>query len=347
MPSGTGAVGVPMFSWVLQILPYIDNQDMFDQWSMFTAAGVPIPYLDGATGTPIATLTTGQATNFKIGETAVGVLICPDDNTVQPGSGNLSYVVNGGFSLYHPLGLGWVGSPTDGAGTVSAPNTWSLAGTPAAGAALSVFQGTAAVLEKTGVMYLESTFPQGDSGRNYWNYRSTLANITDGSSATLLLSENVLTGVSSGSTNSLGFQTNWATPFPSFTMFIGPTDVCGVPSATAGVNCTVSPFPLQAGMPGTVTQDRDGAGWAKANFVGTYANINGGLNLGLTTEGGYPFSNSNHPGGLNMGFCDGAVRFVTSSIDGTVYSKMITSAGQKLPTYAKQLPLSQDAFAPQ
>jgi prepilin-type processing-associated H-X9-DG protein len=306
---------------------------------MFTTAGVPISYLDGSTGTPVATLTVGQATNFKIGETAVGVLICPDDNTVQPGSGNLSYVVNGGFSLYHPLGLGWVGSPTDGLGTVSAPNTWSLAGTPAPGAALTVFQGTAAVTQRTGVMFLESVFPQGDTGRNFWNVRSTLANVTDGSSATLLLSENTLTGVSSGTTNSLGFQTNWATPFPSFAMFIGATNVCGTPSATAGVNCTVSPFPLQAGL------DVDGPGWAFANKVGTYANINGGQSL--TTEGSYPFSNGNHPGGLNMGFCDGAVRFVTSTIDGTVYSKMITAAGQKLPTYAKQLPLSQDAFAPQ
>ena len=47
-----------------------------------------------------------------------------------------------------------------------------------------------------------------------------------------------------------------------------------------------------------------------------------------------------------MGFCDGAVRFITSTIDGTVYSKMITPAGSRLPFTAKQMPLSnQDAFA--
>ena len=45
-----------------------------------------------------------------------------------------------------------------------------------------------------------------------------------------------------------------------------------------------------------------------------------------------------------MGFCDGAVRFITNTIDGTVYSKIITPAGSKLPLYCKQMPVSQDAF---
>ena len=51
-----------------------------------------------------------------------------------------------------------------------------------------------------------------------------------------------------------------------------------------------------------------------------------------------------------MGFCDGGVRFISSTIDGTVYAKMITPAGSKLPMFTaaaglKQLPLSQDAFS--
>ena len=45
-----------------------------------------------------------------------------------------------------------------------------------------------------------------------------------------------------------------------------------------------------------------------------------------------------------MGFCDGGVRFIRSTIDGTVYSKTITSAGSRLPAYGKQLPVEQDAF---
>jgi prepilin-type N-terminal cleavage/methylation domain-containing protein/prepilin-type processing-associated H-X9-DG protein len=342
LPGGAGAktnAFVPMYSWVLPILPYIDQQDMFDQWQQFNTAGACVPYFDNGT---IAPTNTGQASNIKISETAIGVLICPDDITIQTGSGNLSYAVNGGFTLYHPIGVGWAGSPTDGVGTVTAPNTWSNLGAPTKGAMPVIFQSTSAITSKLGVMFMQSVYPQGSvTTRVPWNVHSTLATVTDGSSNTVILSENILTGVSSGNANSVQEPTNWATPMPSFAMFIGATNVCSPTAAvtTAGVNCAATPFPLQA------LGDLDGQGWKAANQVGTYANINGGLSL--TTEGGYPFTNSNHPGGANMGFCDGAVRFITASIDGTVYSKMITSAGQKLPIYAKQLPLSQDAFAPQ
>ena len=40
-----------------------------------------------------------------------------------------------------------------------------------------------------------------------------------------------------------------------------------------------------------------------------------------------------------------ATRFITNTIDGTVYAKIITPAGSKLPVI-KQFPVSQDAFAP-
>ena len=89
--------------------------------------------------------------------------------------------------------------------------------------------------------------------------------------------------------------------------------------------------------------DLDGLGWSFANKVGTFANINGGQSL--TIEGQYPVLEQRPPGGCNMGFCDGGVRFISNTIDGTVYSKIITPAGSKLPLYLKQLPVEQDAFA--
>jgi prepilin-type processing-associated H-X9-DG protein len=89
-------------------------------------------------------------------------------------------------------------------------------------------------------------------------------------------------------------------------------------------------------------RDTDGPGWALANEPGTYENINFGQIL--TIKGSFPFSNSAHPGGCNMAFCDGAVRFISATIDGTVYAKILTPAGSKLPIYARQLPVSQDAF---
>jgi prepilin-type processing-associated H-X9-DG protein len=93
------------------------------------------------------------------------------------------------------------------------------------------------------------------------------------------------------------------------------------------------------------TGNLDGPTWVNANSPtnGTFDSINYGQNI--TIEGAFPFSNSGHPGGCNMVFCDGAVRFINSSINGTVYAKIITPAGSRLPTFCKQLPVSQDDFA--
>jgi prepilin-type processing-associated H-X9-DG protein len=129
---------------------------------------------------------------------------------------------------------------------------------------------------------------------------------------------------------------------PTFSSFIGPSNVCSltvpIVSGTT-LDCT-------AGTPArpllNPVGDIDGPGWANANKNGTYQNISFGQNL--TIEGSFPFSNSSHPGGTNMIFCDGACRFVKAQIDGTVYSKILTPAGSRLPLYAKQMPVSQDDF---
>ncbi len=202
---------------------------------------------------------------------------------------------------------------------------------------------TIGVTQKLDVMFFESTYPQiSGAPRIPWNGHSSLSGVSDGASSTILLAENVLTGVSEGTQLSFQYPTNWACPFPTFATFIGASNVCSttaLPTTGAGLDCT-------GGGTGSVlgpANDIDGPGWANANKVGTYANINGGGSF--TIEGSYPFPNASHPGGTNMGFCDGAVRFITNTIDGTVYSKMITPAGGKLPLFIKQLPLSQDSFA--
>ncbi len=350
MPGGAGttltAGGGPLYSWVVPILPYLDNQALYDQWTTYSTTSkgvaVTVPYLDtgnlnGATG--LAQLVQGQSSNLKLGSTALGVLKCPDDNTTQTNEGNLSYVVNGGFALYHADPIGWVGNAVDGGGVPSAALNW----TTIANTSLNFNHATIGVTQKLGVMFLQSIVPQGSTARVPWNVNSTLAGIADGASTTILMGENVLAGVSTGSPYSLGFQTNWAAPLPTFTMFIGASNVCGTPSATATVDCTAGGTLAAQQALLAPSGDVDGPFWAFANKIGTLANINGGGRL--TIEGSYPFANSGHPSGGNMAFCDGAVRFVTSTIDGTVYSKLITSAGTKLPSYCTQLPVNEDSFA--
>ena len=68
--------------------------------------------------------------------------------------------------------------------------------------------------------------------------------------------------------------------------------------------------------------------------MGVYENIN--YAQSFKTEGSFPFANSGHRGGCNFAFCDGAVRFLSESIDGKVYAQIITPAGTTLPPSLRQ-----------
>jgi len=321
--SGTGPP-VLMYSWVLDIMPYLDQQDIYNAWDK--TKGFDCKITNGSTGT---------SSNYTLSQTGLGILKCPDDFTSLPNQGNLSYVVNSGFSLFMGYPVTYIAPQTDG-GTPGGPDasmTWVLNQSPA-----SVFT---CVLPRLGAM-----FPGTTNGDFPWDFRSTPAAIADGMSNTLLVSENILAGASIPGQNSLGapgLATNWACPIPTFTSFVGSSHICDGGSSPR--NCTGNPLGPLSIIPGPNNTQMDGPGWTFANSqtAGNYDYINYGLNL--TTEGTSPFSNSGHPGGCNMVFCDGAVRFVSSTINGAVYSKILTSAGSRLPPYCRQLPVSQDDFA--
>ena len=321
-PAGVTAGGVPMFSWVLEILPYLDNQELYNGWNKSEGyLGLSIP-------------STGGPNNLAIARTALAILRCPDDNTIQTGQGNLSYVVNGGFSRWHTIPYGWTASRADGVPSTVGPTmgtilNWGFVAGSGSPINWQAYQG---ITQKQGLMLLGTIQPGGTPGSQPWDIRSTLSGIADGASSTLMLGENTLAGYSTGSLLSGGYETNWACPFPTFTMFLGSDDVCG-PSA----DC----FSMSSGGSGGTT---DSPMWHYANLKtnGTFKNINYGQQ-NLTLEGSCPYINSGHPSGANFVFADGAVRFVTDSIDGTVYSKIITPAGSRMPFPFKQNPVNQDA----
>ena len=91
-------------SWVVDILPYLDQQDLANQWNLTAATSTLGP------GGPTAS----QASNFTIGSTSLAILRCPDDLNAQDGQGNLSYVVNGGFSRFPAVPIAWQGSQVGG-----------------------------------------------------------------------------------------------------------------------------------------------------------------------------------------------------------------------------------------
>ena len=94
----------------------------------------------------------------------------------------------------------------------------------------------------------------------------------------------------------------------------------------------------------------DTSGFTAADFYATapldpehpYGTINAARG---GPEGERPFPNSNHAGGVNMAFCDGATRTVSDDIDLSVYVRLITPAGDKAgTTITPQSPVDGNSF---
>jgi prepilin-type N-terminal cleavage/methylation domain-containing protein/prepilin-type processing-associated H-X9-DG protein len=295
----------PLHSWVVDVLPYLDATELANAWNNDEAW-----YSNTATN--------GNPGNIYAAEKSIGILTCPEDLTVQPGNGNLSFVVNLGFSRWvGDTTIGWTVTAAGlGSSTTTGPN-WSGQTTP----------GTANVPwgSRTGVMFLGTT-----TGKFSWDSKTTSTTMVDGASQTILGSENVLAGYSQSNPAIGNNASNWATAHPNVIGFIASDKIAPSGSCTNLANN------------GTAA---DASGWAAANppRTGVQEYINAGAKNVNALEGTSPYISSNHTGGANVLFCDGAVRFLSETIDGTVYSKLITPAGSKLPVY-KQLPLGSDEF---
>jgi len=323
-------------SWVVAILPYLDQQDLANAWD-----------LNGPYWEQQATGQSTQASNFTIGNTSLQILRCPDDLNAQDGQGNLSYVVNGGFSRFPAWPIAWKGTVVNGQNAgfllqwLSANDGWATA---------------QSIGTKMGVMFPGAIVHQGQTASVGmgtttfgWNTNTTLSSIQDGLSNTILLGESTTAGYSApGAGIFADTQTNWACPHPSFTSFMASDNVCD--PATPLVGATGTCYLANLGPTNVNGAQVDGTNWAYTNQLGTYENI--GYGLAGALKGGFPYINSGHPGGFNMTMCDGSVHYVTNQINGTVFAKLVTSAGSKLPPAAgsaftglKQLPVNQDQFS--
>ncbi len=297
-------------NWVVSVLPYLDQQDLYDAWSSQKS------YLSTETKDPT------EPSNGLIASTALGILRCPDDRTYQSVRGDLSYAVNGGFVRWQAVPVGWdAGSPGSQPGN-GGMLRWANAG--------GDWRDTQGVCRKLGVMSLGTT-----SGDQPWDVRTRPADVVDGLSLTLMVGENTLTGASAGTPYSGGLATNWACPLPNFSMFLASDDVCrNGGSATDCLGGQLRPTP----------KGETGAGWAWANRPGNGEAIND--TRGRTVEGSFPFASSGHPGVANFAFCDGSVKSLSATIDGSVYARIITPAGETLPDGLRQTPVSASEVAP-
>ena len=273
-----------------------------DQQAIYNDFNFDRPYFDR--GRPGDDPT--KPSNWLISSTSINVLTCPDDTTVRPGRATCRTSATAASASGTPRVTPTAGPAPRAGGTTGPALDWG--------------QGVAT---QTGVMFLGT-----HTGTAPWDHRTYPSSLVDGASTTLLLTENTLAGASPGNVYSGNTPTNWASPHPNFVMFIGSDDVC-----TKGARAVPT-----ARRPATsAPRARQPDGWVRANQVGTFENINYGKKL--TQEGSFPFPNSNHPGGVVVVMCDGSVKFISEAIDGSVWAKLITPAGGRLPPAYRQLPL--------
>ncbi len=293
----------PLYSWVVDVLPYIDEQQRYNDMNRNRI------YLDtGRTGDD-----TTKPTNFVVTNANIGVLTCPDDDTVVAERGNLSYVCNMGATRWHANGVGWAGGPTGGA---NGPNLdWGQS-----------------ISQRLGVMFLGSR-----TGKAPWDYRSSAASISDGATTTVLLSENNLAGATlQGNLYSNNKMTNWAAPHPNFIGFMFSDNVCGGSGhATPGNGLCLDDNDQPIGL--QPNGGADGQAWAEANRNGTNEDINAGLSL-PGDDGSFPYPFSQHPGGIVTLMCDGSTKFLRQDLDGIVWAKLMSPAGGRLGNL-RQMPL--------
>ncbi len=96
-----------------------------------------------------------------------------------------------------------------------------------------------------------------EAGDQPWDFKTTPAGISDGSSETLLVAENTLAGFSEGNLHSNFRPTNWACPLPNFVMFIGSDNVCA---------SYQSPNDCLGGQLAPLSRQHDGVGWGSGQW---------------------------------------------------------------------------------
>lgn len=183
-------------SWVIPILPWLDQTPLFNQWDLSKAITDPV--------------------NLPLTRTQIPVLTCPLDITLSSGRGNggdLSYVVNGGVGFTVGPAFGFEDCPVAPFG-----GPLDLNGDGSYCSDSPEDEQDYVYFKRMGLFFLDNWKPRADRHHK-------LTNVIDGLSQTFLLTENVRAGYDPNEPES-GF----ANPHPyRCAFYIGtpcPNDAC-------------------------------------------------------------------------------------------------------------------------
>ncbi len=282
-------------SWVVAILPYMDQQGTYDRWDD------DLPWDSTATNAHGA-VNLGLASDLYI-----EALACPNDESAFAIPGGLSYVANAGFA----------------SDTVGASATTQSRGHTFFDADFDWdSDGTASDPEDEEITFRTGVFWAHLGNGNFKNICDhkcfSPGKIYDGSSNTMMLSENINAGI-----------TNWANP---------------------SVNSCGFVYPLNGGASGATDTNRASASLLGNTPTGVKTGTEPYPNQKKAGPEGAPFPSSNHPGIVTMSMCDGSARTVSENVDERVYTQLMTPDGTKLRVlsggqpFVSEAPLSADSF---
>lgn len=263
-PFGSGGAH---HSWAIPILPFLDQSNLYQQWDLDQ------PFLSDQ--------------NEPLTHAYIPVYLCPADiSRNEEKGGDLSYVVNGGW--------GMTIRTSDGVG--DCPHSINGHRLDLNGDGQTCIGDSAIdnqdrdIYKAVGLFFMEN-WKVGGTVRHH-----SVATVTDGTTQTFLVGENVRTGFDPGDS-----KASFAAPFPNKTSFF------------VGVPCR---------------------NWTCAAGNVDYSVCNAGehrINSGLwSAEGASAVLNSFHAGGVVMSYVDGHVKFLSENIDGRTYAALASPQGASL-----------------
>lgn len=346
----------PRYSWVKDILPFLERSDIADNWGDSVdddptpPGSAPAAPFTPTPGTPDPTyygypnndddgdLDINDIDNYALSHKAITVLTCPNDSSAIDLDGSNSYVVNVGF-IEPGSNLNSSEDPSNPDGFPDLMNhnwsrtaiDWNNNGTtnPSALTYTLVDKQDLLLKRGTGVFWAGSL-----DGRSVEDARVNFSQIqsADGLSTTVMATENMNAGfqADAGRAGSSGDDLTWAYPEVSSVGFgVSTWDLGG-----DDFNDPVGSFPNE---PYSIPP----------------ADFNSKINRDAgVLEGESPFPSSFHPGLVLVAFCDGRVTTLQQDVSPLVWYKLVTPRGTKFKDdirisgelWMKESPLGENDF---